>query len=282
MEERRTNLLPRRELITARGFQRCQHKLRGGKYCEFIAVKGSNKCERHQSGGFNRPNGNGGFKTTFGQEAGGGVLDRRIDRSVMPFFKSMLGPKLTMLVKDALEDDKFDVANEIALIKASTAVNIESFNALVEYAGTDEFQTKFDAAAKQKYREQVQVIGQSLRNAMNDITFQIERQARIHNMVAEKIHPGAIQDVVRQLNLFVYECFGKNPDGTTNMEALKKFDQKLNEELRLPTLKPIAPMTANEDVQVQRDIEAMNETVPLFIENQDNQNGIAVDGQSES
>lgn len=283
MEERRTALLPRRVDVKRclKPENQCQYVMRAGIYCGAACILGSDKCKRHHFGGFAR--GGQGHGTIFGigtNKIPHSRIEKDFPKSIMPFFKQMCGPKLTKLLDDALLVEEFDIKEEVAIVRASCAEYVEALNALVELKCTDEF-AKLDAESKEKINDKIRVVSQCVRNAMNDITFQVERHARIHNMVAEKIHPGAIQDVVRQLNRFVYECFGRNADGTPNMEALMKFDKKLNEELQLPTLKPLAPMASNDDVQAQCDIDAMDATIPVFNESKQLEGNVDATKQSE-
>lgn len=233
---------------------KCQASIFGSQACPIKALPGTKFCRKHTTG---RKHKTGGPKDVFGHKLQYAEKNSHNNptKEQMGFFRKHIGPKLTALLDEALEIKMFDVQEELAIVRTTCIQQVQVYNSLQEIWAnpatrpvTPEAIKAFDAAIAE--------CGSQVKSAMNDITFQVERQAKIHSMVAEKIHPNAIADVVRQINRMVFECFGQS-----DWKGVERFNNMLTTELELPSLKNQGT-TITPDKQVQM----MDESVPLYVE----------------
>lgn len=237
----------------------CTQKMRLGQVCKHPSVLGGIKCKYHKPVEYGLLPTDPDLHSVFGARDGnrGRPSNKRAlpTKEQMGFYAKHIGPKLTELLNDALAIQAFDISEEIGIIRASLITQVEQFSGLNELRNDPATAPKTDEAILQ-YNTLYNMAAESLRQGMNAITFQVERQAKIHNMVAEKIHPNAINDVVRQINRMVHEVFGQD-----HWELVERFDQKLTDELQLPSLK-----NQGTTITPDQEVTLMDASVPLYVE----------------
>lgn len=173
----------------------------------------------------------------------------------MGFFYKHLGPKLKTLFDEAVTVKEFDIQEEITLTRIAATEQLAICNQL--HAIWDDPSTRpTEPQAVSAYAALLREATEAFKKSLSDITYQVERQAKIHAMVAEKLGPNAIADVVRQINRMIYETFGQS-----DWEGVKRLNDRLTNELQLPSLK-----NQGTTITPDQEVMLMDASVPLFVE----------------
>lgn len=232
----------------------CHARGYGNKKCQQGSIKGKKYCTAHLH--LDRDTKDNPFGINFRDDQ---QRFNAFDKTKMAFFRKHIGPKLTELMDDALLVKEFDISEEVALVRVSQIELAKVFSNLVEIANDPSLAPKTPEAIE-LHNLLLSQTATLIRSGMEEITRLVERQAKIHSLVAEKMHPNAIGEVVKQINLIIYDTLGAE-----HWDLVEAISKKLDTELEIPSLKNLgysngATITPNEEVSL------MDASVPLYVE----------------
>lgn len=256
----------------------CEYSKRGGDCCKGLKCKGSTYCRKHRDY-FNDLDKN---RSKISSTRNPFDINLRISSQLlasknipsdrMKFYGKQLGPKLSQLIQDSVEESNaHDISKEVAVVKAISSQSVGIYDSIMELP---------DGAVPNATRTQLlHDAGQVAISALDQATRMVERSAKIFALTTERVDPLAVDKVAKQICRFVYICFEdfetelpEDADEETvkqfvefdeavrkvMLDRIRKFDTMVAEELQLPTLKQLGT-TITPDQQIM----AMIDSVPF-------------------
>lgn len=176
----------------------------------------------------------------------------------MGYLRRHLSPKLGEYFDEALQIKEHDVSEEIAICRTASIQAVQMYDAATNVFAMLCEDTTIDPALRKKAIDEAQAVllqTISVVNANNEhITRLVERAAKIHSMIADKMHPDTIKHVIMQIQAILFDELGKNGD----VEQIKRLNNRLSSELQLSNIG--APY--HQVIQPTKEVELMDATVP--------------------
>lgn len=240
----------------------CQYTYPLGRKCKIATSEGQKLCRHHVKIPINAGcNPNSQYSAI--AESSDKTRDFRrapITKMQADLYIKQLGPKLSVVCRELLNNTKLnDITAEIAVTRTAYLESIGEWGSLAAMIDDDQIISVMgggiDEAAMQRGRHKLQQMIATARNdvveGMDRISVLCERQAKIHNLTVDKLPPDAIDGIVKQICRFVHLCFAHD------WANIEKFNEMLNQELQLPSLKMIGTMSTP-----SQDVREMYDTIP--------------------
>lgn len=220
--------------------RRCHGIMRDGERCTQWALKGLTRCSSH-----------GGSKSKRCQYRNG-----EWNKFMPNFYRKQLTKSLTAAVSEQLQletNEQFSIIEELALMRETCADYVQMY-AIAHQA--------YEDAPSEDLLECKISAGTLMREALSEVVTLAEKASKIHFTTKNVFTALDLKLVVAQLVKIQYEVCGQK-----YKHIAEEFEYSILEKLTLPSDEQGTTLTPDQDVQ------AMDSTVPLYVESDEHHNG---------